>query len=284
MGAVHCLRNNARPQVKRSAWPYFWPDVLCQTYGMSQHDEENPPIEERIAQVGAGPWGDAALAAGASLLGGLVPPAAPYIAGGVVLLRDLGKRVSGHVAKRDELLLDSGSRASGLDPAILIERLLGDEELTMLAAAAIDASRRSRMPEKARMLGRCLGAIASDDARIEEEELWVSIIARIERPHIKVASLFVGEGGKFGTGQPLPLILPPKSPEEIGEATGLGPLVMPLIQDLLLTGILIKPGVEGMTYQVPDAYKEGVKAGPLAGELLSRLWDAQSEEGDSQED
>ena len=105
---------------------------------MSQHDEEDPPIEERAAQVGAGPWGDAALAAGASMLGGLVPPAAPYIAGGVVLLRDLGKRVSGHVAKRDELLLDSGSRASGLDPAILIERLLVDEELTMLAASAID--------------------------------------------------------------------------------------------------------------------------------------------------
>lgn len=250
---------------------------------MSQHDEEDPPIEEPAAQVGAGPWGDAALAAGASLLGGLAPPAAPYIAGGVVLLRDLGKRVSGHVAKRDELLLDSGSRASGLDPAILIERLLVDEELTMLAAAAIDASRRSRMPEKARMLGRCLGAIAADDARIDEEALWVDIIARIERPHLKVATLFVGDGGKFGTGQSLPLILPPKSPEAIGEATGLGALVMPLIQDLLLAGILIKPGAEGMTYEMPDAYKEGVKAGPLVGELLNRLWEAQQEDMNSQE-
>jgi hypothetical protein len=86
---------------------------------MSQHDEEDPPIEEPTAQVGSGPWGDAAIAAGGSLLGGLVPSAAPYIAGGAVLLRDLGKRVSGHVAKRDELMLDSGSRASGLDPTIL---------------------------------------------------------------------------------------------------------------------------------------------------------------------
>ena len=151
---------------------------------MSQYDEEDPPIEEPAAQVGTGPWGDAALAASASLLGGMVPPAAPYIAGGVVLLRDLGKRVSGHIAKRDELLLDSGSRASGLDPAILIDRLLGDEELTMLAASAIDASRRSRMPEKARMLGRCLGAIAADDARIDEEALWVGLSARTSKsPH-----------------------------------------------------------------------------------------------------
>lgn len=250
---------------------------------MSQHDEESPSIEEPTAQVGAGPWGEAALAAGASLLAGLVPPAAPYIAGGVVLLRDFGKRVSGHVARRDELLLDSGSRASGLDPAILIERLLVDEELTMLAASAIDASRRSRMPEKARMLGRCLGALAADDARIDEETLWVDIIARIERPHLKVATLFVGDGGKFGTGQPLPLILPPKSPEEIGEATGLGALVMPLIQDLLLAGILIKPGSEGMSYGTPDAYKEVVKAGPLVGELLSRLWEAQQEDRNSKE-
>lgn len=250
---------------------------------MSQYDEEDPQIEDPIAQVGAGPWGDAALAASASLLGGLVPPAAPYIAGGVVLLRELGKRVSGHVAKRDELFLDSGSRASGFDPAILIERLLADEGLTMLAASAIDASRRSRMPEKARMLGRCLGAIAADDALIDKEALWVDIIARIERPHLKVASLFVGDGGKFGTGQPLPLILPPKSPEAIGEATGLGALAMPLIQDLLLAGILIKPGAEGMTYEIPDAYKEGVKAGPLVGELLSRLWEAQHEDTTSQD-
>jgi len=133
------------------------------------------------------------------------------------------------------------------------------------------------------MLGRCLGAIAADDARINEEALWVDIIARIERPHLKVATLFVGDGGKFGTGQPLPLILPPKSPEAIGEETGLGALVMPLIQDLLLAGILIKPGSEGMTYEMPDAYREGVKAGPLVGELLSRLWEARQEDGNSQE-
>lgn len=248
---------------------------------MSQRDEEDPPIEEPIAQVGVGPWGDAVLAASASLLGVLVPPAAPYIAGGIVLLGDFGKRVSGHVAKRDELLLDSGARASGLEPAILIERLLIDEELTMLAASAIDASRRSRMHEKARMLGRCLGAIAADNALIDEEALWVDIIGRIERPHLKVASLFVGDGGKFGNGQPLPLILPPKSPEAIGEATGLGALVMPLIQDLLLAGILIKPGTEGITSGTLDANKEGFKAGPLAGALLSRLWDAQQEENNS---
>lgn len=251
---------------------------------MTQRDNEDPPIDDLPAQVGTGLLGDAALATGASLLGALVPPAAPYIAGGVVLLREFGKRVDGHVAKRDELLLDSGSRASALDPAILIERLLVDEELTMLAASAIDASRRSMMREKARMLGRCLGTIAADGARIDEEALWVDIIARIERPHLKVASLFVGDGGKFGTGQPLPLILPPKSPEAIGEATGLGALAMPLIQDLLLAGILIKPGTEGMTFEMPDAYKEGVKAGPLVGELLSRLWEAQKEDKNSQED
>lgn len=246
---------------------------------MSPHDEDDPPVEEPTPQVGAGPLGDAALATGASLLSTLMPPAAPYIEGGAVLLRDFGKRVSGHVAKRDELLLDSSSRASGLNPAALIERMMVDEELTMLAASAIDASRRSRMSEKARMLGRCLGEIAADDARIDEESLWVDIISRIERPHLKVVTLFVGYGGEFGTGQPLPLVLPPKSSEEIGEATGLGALVMPLIQDLLRTGILIKPGAESMTYEMPDAYKEGVKAGPLVGELLSRLWEAQQEDG-----
>jgi hypothetical protein len=244
---------------------------------MSQHDDEDLPIEDPVDQLGAGPWGDAVLASAASLLGGLVPPAAPFIAGGAVLLRDFGKRVSGHVAKRDELFLDSGSRASGFDPAVLIERLLLDEELTMLAASAIDASRRSMMQEKARMLGRCLGAIAADSAQIDEESLWVDIIARVERPHLKVTTLFVGDGGKFGTGQPLPLILPPKSPEAIGEETGLGALAMPLIQDLLLAGILIRPGTEGMSFGMPDAYKEGVKAGPLVGELLSRLWEAQEE-------
>ena len=58
---------------------------------------------------------------------------------------------------------------------------------------------------------------------------------------------------------------------------------MPLIQDLLLLGILIKPGAEGMTYEMPDAYQEGVKAGPLVGELLSRLWEAQQEDENSQE-
>jgi hypothetical protein len=38
-----------------------------------------------------------------------------------------------------------------------------------------------------------------------------------------------------------------------------------------------------MTYGMPDAYKEGVKAGPLVGELLSRLWEAQQEDRNSQE-
>lgn len=139
------------------------------------------------------------------------------------------------------------------------------------------------MPEKARMLGRCLGALAADDARIDEEALWVDIIGRLERPHIKVARLFVGDGGKFGTGQPLPLILPPKTPEEIGEATGLGPLVMPVIQDLLLMGILIKPGADGLAIGGPDSYEEAVKAGPLVGDLFSRLWEAQQDTRNSQE-
>ncbi len=245
---------------------------------MRPYDEDAFPIEEPLPQVGAGPWGDAALAASASMLGGLIPPAAPFVAGGAILLMDFGKRVSGHIARRDKLLLDSGAHFSGLNPATLIERLLADEELTMLAATAIDASRRSRMSEKARMLGTCLGSLAADDARIDEESLWVDIIARLERPHIKVASLFVGDGGRFGTGQPLPLILPPKTPEEIGEDTGLGPLVMPLIQELLLMGILIRPGAEGLSIGGPDSYSEGVKAGPLVGELFGRLWDAQEED------
>lgn len=245
---------------------------------MSQQSSEDAPFEEPADQIGAGPWGDAAIATVASLLGASVPAAAPYIAGGAVLLRDLGKKVSGHIAKRDELLLDSGSRASNLNPEALIEQLMVHEELTMLAASAIDAARRSRMREKARMLGRCLGTIAADEARIDEEALWVDIIARIERPHLKVAKLFVGDGGQFGTGQPLPLILPPKTPEKIGDETGLGALVLPLVQDLLLVGVLIKPGIEGARLVTPDAYKDDVMAGPLVGELLSRLWEAQQED------
>lgn len=244
---------------------------------MSQFGEDDFPIEKPVNQAGAGSWGDAAIAAGASVLAGLMPPAAPIIVGGAILLQDFGKRVTGHITRRDELLLDSGAHFSGLAPEVLIERLLAHEELAMLAATAIDASRRSRMPEKARMLGRCLGVIAADSARIDEESLWVDIINRLERPHIKVASLFVGDGGKFGSGQPLPLILPPKTPEDIGEATGLGHLAMPLIQDLLLVGILLKPGSNGLSVGGPGSYNEGLKAGPLVGELFHRLWEAQQE-------
>lgn len=50
-----------------------------------------------------------------------------------------------------------------------------------------------------------------------------------------------------------------ESPEAIGEAIGLGALVMPLIQDLLLAGILIKPGAECMTYGMPVVPRLGLR-------------------------
>jgi len=122
------------------------------------------------------------------------------------------------------------------------------------------------MREKATFLGQCLGAVVLDTARIDEETLWVNLIGRLERPHLKVAFLFKNQSNNTSNN-----ISDRLTPESAGQILGIGPIVMPLTEDLQALGILVRPGPKGISIGGPGAYGEALEIGPLFDSLVERL-------------
>jgi hypothetical protein len=81
----------------------------------------------------------------------------------------------------------------------------------------------------------------------------------------------MGTGSKlWGTGTILKV-------SDIGDRLGLQEAVLPLIEDLTRSGLLMNPGAEGMEREEglydlpPDAFGQPVKATTLGAQLFARL-------------
>jgi hypothetical protein len=84
--------------------------------------------------------------------------------------------------------LDVAADASGLEPKAVVDRLTADPARLLLLGEAINAAARSSYDERICALGRALatGALAVDGAKVDEERLWVEILADIEAPHLRM--------------------------------------------------------------------------------------------------
>jgi hypothetical protein len=231
-----------------------------------------PPIDE----YGTGNGGKVVLAAGGAALGALVtvPGAGVAIAAGVAALEILREKLQKQQEKRIETLLQAASGHAAINPEEVVRRIAESDELALLAAEAIDAARRTRLDSKAASLGRSLGAILQDDARIDKESIWIRILSVIEPPHIRVLKYFV-TGLKVSGGLTYWRPGLAVSVQTVSDGLGLEDAVLPLIQDLLRCGLLMNPGgIDGGTAEsvyTPDSLNEELRATQLGAELFKRL-------------
>jgi hypothetical protein len=58
--------------------------------------------------------------------------------------------------------------------------------LTSLLAAALNAAANAALTSKVQALGRSLGSLATDEALVDTEALWIRIFSDIDAPHVRV--------------------------------------------------------------------------------------------------
>jgi hypothetical protein len=240
--------------------------------------EDQPSIEPLPHQYGLGPAGKGALAAGVALLSAAYPPAAVPLAGIGAGLQALGEKFNSLQQTRTAELLAAASEESSQSFEDVVAALIERDDLALIAAEATDAARRSRLPGKARVLGQSLGSILADDSLIDLESVWIRVLTAIEPPHVRIMGLFLEHTGTMGTGSKLWGKGTIVKVSDIGEKLGLGQAVLPLIQDLIRSGCLMDPGVNGMTYEMPDAYGQSLVATDVGAQLFARLTVAGIEE------
>lgn len=220
-------------------------------------------------QVGLGPGGQAAIAAGAAYISQVYPPSTVVVAGVVTFLPALGEKLSRVQNEKTQDLLVGAITQSALTPEDVVRGLVERDDLALLTAEALDAARRTRLPSKASALGRSLGEILADDAQVDPESIWIRVIATVEPPHIRVLGMLLERTGKWSDGTQLWGTGPTATLRDIAERLGLHEAVVPLVQDLLRTGLVTNKGIQSPG--TSDPMEEPFKATNLAAQLFRRL-------------
>ena len=143
--------------------------------------------DEHLAVKVAAATGGAVAGAGVDLLigdaGGVVAAAAaaPVLEHGL-------EWVSGLRRRQAEVILQVAAEAAGRSLDDLLERITSDPRRLQLFAAATKAAAETTLEAKIRVLGRALatGALANDDALVEQQRFLVGILADLEALHLRV--------------------------------------------------------------------------------------------------
>jgi hypothetical protein len=119
--------------------------------------------------------------------------------------------------ERGQRVLAVASSAAGMPPEELLQRILRDERLLDLAAAVVAAASQTMVDAKIRTLGRALaaGALASDDAIVDEQRFLVDTLADLEAPHVRVLHQLSIEHDGYGSPRS-----PQGGPRAYGWSTG----------------------------------------------------------------
>jgi hypothetical protein len=151
---------------------------------------DDPPRHELAIRTAV-----AVVAGGAGLLGPDAGAAATALTPAleVVLTRvvgSLGQRRSQHAAET----LEYGADAAGEPLEQFAEKAVADERRQELLARTLTIAQDTALRDKRRALGRALAAgIGGDDAKIDDELLFVRAVADIDTPHIRLLALMAGE-------------------------------------------------------------------------------------------
>jgi hypothetical protein len=114
---------------------------------------------------------------------------------------------------RGRRALAVAASSAGVTPEELLERILHDEKLLDLAAAVVAAASETMVEAKIRTLGRALatGALALDDAVVDEQRFLVDILADLEAVHVRVLNQLSIQHEGYGS---------PRSPDGTRRAYG----------------------------------------------------------------
>jgi hypothetical protein len=106
-------------------------------------------------------------------------------------LVDYAEASRARAGRRVEEMALTAVEASGLDAEELLGRIAESEQLSVLFAIAVEAARRSQLQAKVRALGRAVasGALAADEATVDEAQLVAATLATLEAPHIRALLL-----------------------------------------------------------------------------------------------
>lgn len=213
---------------------------------------------------------DAAVAAGGAAVTILVPDQAVSIAAASEFVKHAGNGVLDRLTRhRDEVtdtVLDEATSVANLGLPELLAELVADDRKLLAFGSALEAAWKTAMEEKVRALGRSLGNLATDEAKIDPETLWIDIISKVDRSHLRVLLSI------RATTQDLPIGQPKVTVERIQTSTGLGALVYPLLETLSSLG-LAEESTEGggMSFGPDRRFGNGLRLGPLADEFFIRL-------------
>jgi hypothetical protein len=182
----------------------------------------------------------AVLAGGAALLGQdagaaatALTPAMEVVA--ALVLRTLSQRRTRHAAEA----LEYGVDAADEPLEEFAEKAVADERRQELLARTLVIAQDTALRDKRRALGRALAAgIGGDDAKIDEELLFVRAVADIDTPHIRLLSLIASElvlpgsdsGSVFHSGWSIATMM--------ARDPGLGEAIPALLSTLELHGLV----------------------------------------------
>lgn len=87
------------------------------------------------------------------------------------------------VARAEAVAGDIAERAGGVEH--LATRMEASQELEALFCEALEASARTGMEDKRRLLGQVVAAAVLDDAEVDEGQLLVQVLRELDAPHLR---------------------------------------------------------------------------------------------------
>lgn len=124
----------------------------------------------------------------AAMIASQDPSAGMFAAGVVPILDEMQSRWFLRERQKLGRVIEVGMDRTGLSPDDFLKGLTKDDLRLALLAEALSAASRTAVDEKIRAFGVALanGALTDDDARLDEERVWVQILAEVEAPHLRV--------------------------------------------------------------------------------------------------
>lgn len=123
------------------------------------------------------------------------PGAGVWAAGAVPILDEMQSRWFQRQQQKLGRTVEVGMDRSGLSTDEFLKTLTKDDLRLALLSEALSAASRTAVEDKIRAFGMALanGALTEDDARVDEERIWVQMLSEIEAPHLRVLSVLSAE-------------------------------------------------------------------------------------------
>jgi hypothetical protein len=219
---------------------------------MTDQEQRAEPLRQRLRELvpsGAG-------SVGGALVGLAVGGPAGALAGAVAepALEQLAREALALRRRRGERAYELATAEAGMSPEELLQRILADQRLMDLAVLAVTAASETALDAKIQALGRALatGALATDEAVVDQQRLLVGILADLEAPHLRVLAQ-LAEPSPDGRMAELPDRMAPRPRWSFDKLAAMLPTMQGVLEPVLR--VLEAHGLAG---DVGDAISTGI--------------------------